>query len=303
VDRVHRVLVAIDFAEPARELFDHAVALSRVHDAELTVVHAVPTGRPFNWDAAERSSQSGLLRRAAEAAGVPFDVSIQQGDPAGVILLHANARRADLIVLGTSRRSGLDRFRFGSVAETVARKAKQPVLVVPSAFDKADASVARFNSILVGVDFGHGSNAVVRKALSLAGENSRVTLLHVIPGGQPGAAARYMYRLMEPEYQSHVARDAWRRLSESVPADARTSRKVHARVATGDAAAEISRIAAEIGADVISVGVTRRGALGRLFGSTAARVIRTAGRPVLAIPRLMEQPTVPTSDRQFAVAA
>jgi hypothetical protein len=80
-------------------------------------------------------------------------------------------------------------------------------------------------------------------------------------------------------------------------ADLRTSRSVHARVVTGNVAAEISRVAAQVGADLILVGVTRRGMFGRLFGSTAARVIRTARRPVLTIPLLAEQKIVPVADR------
>jgi len=60
---------------------------------------------------------------------------------------------------------------------------------------------------------------------------------------------------------------------------------VHARVVIGEPSAEICRVAAEVGADVILVGVKARGAIGRLImGSTAARVIRASGRPVLAIP-------------------
>ena len=98
--KLHRVLTAVDFSEPARAAFDYALALSRLHDAELTVVHAVPTDRRFNWHARERIALIGSLRQAAQAAGVRFKVSVMHGDPAGVILLHASARRADLVVLG-----------------------------------------------------------------------------------------------------------------------------------------------------------------------------------------------------------
>jgi nucleotide-binding universal stress UspA family protein len=60
---------------------------------------------------------------------------------------------------------------------------------------------------------------------------------------------------------------------------------VRARVVSGTPATEIVRIASEIEADLIVIGVTSRGAIGRkLIGSTAARVIRTAGRPLLAVP-------------------
>ena len=154
--KLHRVLAAVDFSEPARAAFDHALALSRLHDAELMVVHAVPTDRTIQLARSRADRLIGSLRDAAQAAGVRFKVSVQHGDPAGVILLHANARRADLIVLGSSERSGFDRFRFGSVAETVAREATQPVLVVPAAAGKAADSTTPFKNILVAVDFGEG---------------------------------------------------------------------------------------------------------------------------------------------------
>ena len=300
---LHRVLAAVDFSEPARAAFDYALALSRLHDAELTVVHAVPTEFPFKWHARERRDLIGMLRAAAKAAGVRFKVSVQAGDPAGVILLHANARRADLVVLGSSERSGLDRFRFGSVAEAVALEATQPVLVVPRSSEKTIALTTPFKSILVAVDLGEGSRAAVERALSIASDGTRVTLVHVVRGVPPAGAQRYMYHLMEPEYQRQLARDAWRRIPEIVPPGA--SSKVHARVVLGDPSAEISRVAREVDADLVLVGVTPRSALTRLvFGSTAARVIRAAEVPVLAMPQTVEQTIAPPSEEnQFAVAA
>ena len=301
--QLRRVMTAVDFSEPARAAFDYALGLSRANAAELTVVHAVPTDRSFRWDALQRIALVAALRRAAEAAGVRLKVSVQNGDPAGVILLHARARRPDLIVLGTNELSGLARLRLGSVAEAVALRAEQPVLIVPaSATEKADDP--SFSSILVAVDFSAGSIASVEMALSIANKNSRVTLAHVVPGVTPATASRYMYRLMEPEYQRLLARDAWRRMPELMPANAKT--KVHARVVTGDAATETGRVASEVNADLIIVGVTPRGAIGRrIFGSTAARIIRIAGRPVLAIPGLVRERSRSVSngsDRRLAAA-
>ena len=305
MSKFHRVLAAVDFSEAARAAFDHALALSRMHDAELLVVHAVPTDRLFKWDGRERIALIGALRRAAQAEGVRFKVSVQHGDPAGVILLHASARRPDLIVLGTSKRSRLDRFRLGSVAEAVSLEATQPVLVVPKASDNAADTVTPFKNVLVAVGFAAGSGDAVDRALSIAGGEGRVTVVHVVRGEPFGRAYRYPYRLMEPEYQRQLARDAWRRIAELVPINAATSRKVHTRVVTGDPAAEISRVAKEVGADLILMGATTRGAIGRLlFGSTAARVIRTAEVAVLTTPPVPEKVNGPLSDEeQFAVAA
>ena len=161
-------------------------------------------------------------------------------------------------------------------------------------------STPPFKSILVAVDLTEGSSAAVEKALAMADSTSRVTVLHVIRGVPFERSHRYPYRLMEPDYQRTLARVAWRRIAQIIPAAAAGSRKVHARVVTGDPAAEITRVAAEVGADLILLGVTARGAIGRLlFGSTAARVMRKAGRPVLAIPQLAD-----TADgNQLAVAA
>jgi K+-sensing histidine kinase KdpD len=71
------------------------------------------------------------LRKRAEAAGVKVRVDEQHGDPARVIVLHANARKMDLVVLGSNRRRGWQRLREGSVSERVLRRAAWPVLIVP----------------------------------------------------------------------------------------------------------------------------------------------------------------------------
>lgn len=304
MNRLTRVLTAIDFSAPARAAFDHALVLSRTHDAELTVVHAVVTDQRFGWHAQERTAMIRDLRRAAEAAGVSFKVSVQHGEPADLILQHADATSPDVIVLGTHQRSGFERLRLGSVAETVMRRANHPVLIVPaSAGGSAAKSAMSFDSIVVAVDFSSGSMAAVERALAMASANSRVTLLHVIRSISLANAHRYSYHLSE-QHQRLLVRDAWRRLHDTILANAPTSRKVHARVVTGAPSTAIARVAGDVDADLILVGVTRRGAIGRrIFRSTAASVIRTAGRPVLAIPELVEHRAVPKSETGEPVVA
>jgi nucleotide-binding universal stress UspA family protein len=50
-----------------------------------------------------------------QAAGVKVRVDEQHGVPARVIVLHANARKMDVVVLGSNRRRGWRRLREGSV--------------------------------------------------------------------------------------------------------------------------------------------------------------------------------------------
>jgi nucleotide-binding universal stress UspA family protein len=54
-----------------------------------------------------------------------------QGSPSASILSCANEERADLVVLGTNQRRGLQRLLLGSVAQQVLLDAEQDVLVVP----------------------------------------------------------------------------------------------------------------------------------------------------------------------------
>ena len=129
--QISRVLAAVDFSKPGRAAFDHALALSKRRGAELAVVHAVPARRPFSWNADARLALMATLRERAEQAGVPFMERIQHGDPAEMILLHAQSFGADVIVMGTHQRNGFERLRAGSVSGRVLARATVPVLVLP----------------------------------------------------------------------------------------------------------------------------------------------------------------------------
>jgi nucleotide-binding universal stress UspA family protein len=126
-----RILCAIDLEKASERAFDRALNLAIVSGAKLHLLHATPGNRPFSWRATERFRYLTELRERAEAAGVKVRVEGQHGDPAGLIVLHANARKVDLVVLGSNRRRGWNRVRQGSVSERVLRRAAWPVLIVP----------------------------------------------------------------------------------------------------------------------------------------------------------------------------
>lgn len=128
---IKKILCAIDLTKASRNAFDRALSIARVSGARLYVLHAVPKKHPFSWHARERLQLLTSLRERAERAGVAVRTVEQHGDPARVIVLHANARKADLVVLGSNRRRGWQRFREGSVGERVLRRAAWSVLIVP----------------------------------------------------------------------------------------------------------------------------------------------------------------------------
>ena len=63
-------------------------------------------------------------------ATVPFDIRVLTGDPATTIVSQVGETGADLIVMGTHGRTGLQRLLFGSVTEAVIRQAPVPVIAV-----------------------------------------------------------------------------------------------------------------------------------------------------------------------------
>ena len=280
-----RVLAAVDFSKPSRGAFEYALALSQRHGAELIVVQAVPPNQGFSWRAPERLALTAKLRRRAHLANVVFSARVQQGDPAEIILLHARSLRPDVIVTGTHQRRGIDRFSSGSVAERVAAKAPVPVLLVP--WHRRADRIAPFKRVAVAVDFSTVSTRAVKQALAIASDAAdRVTLLHVVTGSAPDVPL-FLYRYGIAEYQQQLKRDAWQRLQLAVPSERQTPAAIHARVLMGDTTTEISRAVDSIGADLLVVGVPKRGVVSRaLFGTTAARLLRVSRIPVLAVPEV-----------------
>lgn len=135
---IKKVLCAIDLTKASRNAFDRALSIAAASKAKLYILHVVPADHPFSWHQSERLELLTRLRQRAERQGVRVRTVEQHGEPARTIVLHANATKADLVVLGSNRRRGWQRFREGSVGERVLRRAAWAVLIVPW-----DASSAR----------------------------------------------------------------------------------------------------------------------------------------------------------------
>jgi len=131
VTTIKKIVCAIDLTKASHNAFDRALSIARASKAKLYIFHAVPAAYPFSRHQRERLEFLTSLRERAEREGVAVRTVEQHGDPARTIVLHANARRADLVVLGSNRRRGWQRFREGSVGERVLRRAAWAVLVVP----------------------------------------------------------------------------------------------------------------------------------------------------------------------------
>ena len=213
----------------------------------------------------------------------------QHGDPAEIIVLHADARPVDLIVMGTERRTGWARFRQKSVAERVLRRTKRPTLVVPSD-DTADASA--YENVLVAVDLSPASRALTDTAMHLLGGGGRrLTAIHAVDSIEPAGALRNRARWLVPEYRGYLLGEARRQLKAVMPQDVGNDIKPKLRVAAGAPAETIGVHAADVNADLIVMGRSKRF---MHLGSTAVRILRTTNRALLVVPPTAAVQTIDT---------
>jgi len=150
-----RIVAATDFSEPADHAWRTARELAHVHRAELVLLHVfvelplyaeTPATVVLQvYEEQRRWVQDELHARAKDAAadGVTVRTRLETGSAPETIARVAGEEHADLVVVGTHGRSGLDRIILGSVAERVVRVVPCPVLVVrPRADGAARAKAA-----------------------------------------------------------------------------------------------------------------------------------------------------------------
>ena len=123
------ILVATDGSRYGDAAAFAATRLALVSGRPLTVVSAV---LPSHNEARRREAVEAVERVKAGPAGSALAVNgvVAEGRPEQVIIDQARQSGADLIVMGTHGRTGLDRLLMGSIAERVIGFAECPVLAV-----------------------------------------------------------------------------------------------------------------------------------------------------------------------------
>lgn len=133
------ILVPFDGSTPAKRGLMYAS--DNYPDTAITVLTVVDplskAGRalsdaPLDTGSGAHADNEHLqaAERLAREWGIEVRTVAVVGTPAAAIIEYANEHAFDAIVIGTHGRSGLTRFLFGSVAETVARRASMAVTLV-----------------------------------------------------------------------------------------------------------------------------------------------------------------------------
>jgi nucleotide-binding universal stress UspA family protein len=147
---LHRILVPLDSESNHDESLPVAKFLAKAFQAELHLLCVIPTFGTLSGEQAATSTlipgttsvyldmKEGLAKQHLQGHlnelnehGFQVSAEVGRGDPAQTIVDVADQIEADLILLSTHRKAGLDAFWARSVAPNVARQTTIPILFIP----------------------------------------------------------------------------------------------------------------------------------------------------------------------------
>lgn len=141
--KISKIICALDLSQHSGLVADYAVMMAKAFDAEILAVYAAPALTQyvgFHVPPSSIENFVGEIVAGAEKTMEEFvaehfkDVkatgTVVNGYAAEEILNLVERSGADLIIMGTHGRKGIDRILFGSVAEKIVKSAAVPVMTV-----------------------------------------------------------------------------------------------------------------------------------------------------------------------------
>ena len=193
--RFSRILVALDGSPASQFVVDWAKHIAIVHRSRVWVVSVVHPEvrighdepglaalgrRAYEADLAAATVTASLAADTFRRAHIRVEEHVVEGRPERALLQLADDFEADLVVVGSHSRPGLERFFVGSVSDHVMRRADASVLIAKGRFERG--------AVLVPQDHTASGKAAADVACRLAAElRTRCDVLDVAPTARPGA--------------------------------------------------------------------------------------------------------------------
>jgi len=165
IPQIKKILYATDLTKNSTYAFHYAVDLARNHDARIIILHCVEEipssayAQAAYFDAVkilrqdknqEKKQNTAKIKEGLQqfcqkmesqigspCVNLVSEVIVKEGHAAEEILNTADAKKCDVIVLGTHGKGWLKHTFLGSVASSVLGRARKPVFIIPLPSEKS----------------------------------------------------------------------------------------------------------------------------------------------------------------------
>lgn len=295
------VMVAVDFTAVSDAALSWVKELRKIGPCAITATHISWPPDDLRAAGATKpttkitpSVRRRLIRDVEQRAGELLDgavavrVETNWGRPDYALVRLAADMDADLLVLGSHQRHGLQRLAHPSISRGVMRHATMSVACVPLSVATRHGlgHHPRLRRVLVATDFSAAGDSAVPWAYALVPSGGIVKLVHIIAAsnGAGPVVPRHNPKHDGPG-EAHVRiKVAGDHLAALVPPETDTVSTELEVIVERDVARGINHAARAFGPDVICLGARRRSALAEKFaGSTVRAVIAGNTHPVLLV--------------------
>jgi len=286
--KIKNIAVLTDFSQNATNALQCAAVFARMHGANLVLAHAyLPPSCAYAapeaalvfeaFDACRQNLENRLLKQteAAYLRGIKCTALVGVG---GAKDLLEDLHGVDVIVLGTSGETGLEKAALGSTAEAIFRSSTIPVLTVGPRCRCKEEAETTLSTVLYPTDLSAGAAIAMPYALSIANQHdSQLVLLHVVEDKDVVFSFERVMASAEP----------LERLRKLIPDDVELKHEPKCLIGFGTPTGVILEEAVNNHAQLIVMGARGAGMLAsiayRFGGGTPYNVAANAHCPVLTI--------------------
>lgn len=285
------ILAATDLSAPARHAVARAFRIAADSGAELELLHVVNQGGldslrnllGLRAAAVETclldQAREALSKQAAElgrAHGLSAGTHLVSGRVLNAILDQADARDADLLVVGARGEDFLGRLLLGTTAERLLRRTLRPLLVNKLAAHES------YRRVLLPLDFSPWSHTALKLARAVA-PTAELVLMHAF---EAPFEAKLEFAGVEQSiltmYRIAARQQALEQLQTYAAAAGLAAENVSFRVLHGDASLSILTQEQELDCDLIIMGKHGQGVLEELLlGSVTKHILAESSCDVL----------------------
>lgn len=144
---MEKILVATDFSTAAENALEYAVEFAKLTKAKILLYHVfappVVPATELPWTVLPNSTEmkdenilllKKELKKFIDDKNLPAEFYSEVGTPVDKIMQFAAAEKPNLIIMGMKRAGVVKEFLIGSVATSVLKRSKVPVLLIPEAY-------------------------------------------------------------------------------------------------------------------------------------------------------------------------